>query len=218
MRILPLLLIILLTLRNGIEIDQPVALGVKPRRIETIPPRSSDAIGGAEFAGKTRDMSGAERQQAALSELRRGNVPDFLRNFRPVNLSHRLPDGRIISGVIWVMPDYLSIGSDQDFLRIPLTYPSATAIAKEFDLMLPTRKMVDDIYGQSDCKLDPQPLPPGRRMRSSEYYLEHQRRIEKQREGRQRCRGPAAIASRSYAAWVQASARSRGSSAGSPSP
>ena len=85
----------------------------------------------------------------------------------------------------WVLPDYLAIGSDRDFLRIPLSLPSALAIADEFGCTLPTRKMVDLIYAEAAVKLQPQPLPAGDAMRSNEYFLRHQFMIQAQL-GRQR--------------------------------
>jgi hypothetical protein len=127
-------------------------------------------------------MTGRERQMRALDELLRGNVPDFLRKLKPVHLSHRSPHGEMITALIWVTPDYLAIGSDEDFLRIPLSYPSAVAAAQAFDCVLPTRKMVDAIYDQATCHLKPDPLPPGPKMRSSEYYLKHRGMIRNQRK------------------------------------
>jgi hypothetical protein len=152
-------------------------------RIESIPPRPTEAISGSAFASRVAALSGAERQEAALTELRRGNVPDFLRTLRPVWLSETHSHGAAHAATIWVMPDYLAIGSNEDFLRIPLSYPSAAAIAEEFDCVLPTPKMVDAIYKQSAYHLAPQPLPAGPQMRSTAYYVEHQRRIEAQRAG-----------------------------------
>ncbi|UCF92491.1 MAG: hypothetical protein JSW39_30225 [Desulfobacterales bacterium] len=127
-------------------------------------------------------MTGRERQTRALDELLRGNVPDFLRKLKPVHLSYRSPQGKTITALIWVTPDYLAIGSDEDFLRIPLSYPSAVAAAQAFDCVLPTRKMVDAIYKQATCHLEPDPLPPGPKMRSSEYYLKHREMIRAQRK------------------------------------
>ncbi|MGA1824660.1 MAG: hypothetical protein ACMUIP_08340 [bacterium] len=151
-------------------------------KIETIPSRPEDAITGSEFAFRTARMTGPERQRAALDELRKGNIPDFLRNLKSVRLSFKPVGGKERSATIWVMPDYLAIGSDEDFLRIPLTYLSAIAIAEQFGFILPTRKMVDAIYKQATCHLKPEPLPPGPNMRSSEYYLKHQEMIRSQRE------------------------------------
>jgi len=83
-----------------------------------------------------------------------------------------------------VTPDYLSIGSDEDFLRIPLTRPTAVTIAEEFGFVLPTRKIVDAVFEQADFRFKPQPLPPGRMMRSSEYYVRHNEMIEEQHRNR----------------------------------
>ena len=150
--------------------------------LQNIPKHPQDAISGQQFGQETRGMTGRERQMRALDELLRGNVPDFLRNLKPVRLSHRPPHGEMITALIWVTPDYLAIGSDEDFLRIPLSYPSAVAAAQAFDCILPTRKMVDAIYDQATCHLKPDPLPPGPKMRSSEYYLKHREMIRTQRK------------------------------------
>ena len=81
------------------------------------------------------------------------------------------------------MPDYLAIGSDEDYLRIPMGLPTALAVADAYHFSLPTRKMVDAIYHQSDFRLAPQPMKPGRAMTSTAYYLQHQQTIEGQRLG-----------------------------------
>ncbi len=45
-----------------------------------------------------------------------------------------------------MLPDYLSIGSNDDWARIPLSPMAAQQIADSLNCFLPTRKMVDDIY------------------------------------------------------------------------
>lgn len=154
-----------------------------PLRIEHIRPRPEGALTGSGFAGITTDLPGSRRQHRAVQELTGGNVPEFLRTFVPVRLTHPLAPGDTLVAVIWVAPDYLAIGSDQDFLRIPLTYSSSTAVATEFGCSLPTRKMVDAIHEQAEVKLQPLPMRPGPLMRTMGYYVEHQRRIEEQRAG-----------------------------------
>jgi hypothetical protein len=150
--------------------------------LQNIPKRPQDAITGTQFGRETTGMTGRERQMRALDELLRGNVPDFLRKLKPVRLSYSSPHGEKITALIWVTPDYLAIGSDEDFLRIPLSYPSAVAAAQAFDCVLPTRKIVDAVYKQATCHLKPDPLPPGPKMRSSEYYLKHREMIRAQRK------------------------------------
>jgi hypothetical protein len=146
--------------------------------------RPRHAITGTEFARETAGMTDKERQAKAIEELLRGNVPDFLRNLKPVYLSYRTLSGNTITAVIWVTPDYVAIGSDEDFLRVPLTYPSAVVVAKAFNCILPTPKMVDNIYDQSSCHLKPEPLPPGPMMRSCTYYLRYRKMIDAQQEQR----------------------------------
>jgi hypothetical protein len=147
--------------------------------VNAIPSRTDGAVTGSEFARRTADMSRDDREEAALEELRSGNIPGFLKSLKPVTLHLASPHAEA-TATIWVMPDYLAIGSDDDFLRIPLSYDAATAIASEYGFALPTPKMVDAIYAQSALHLEPQPLPAGRMMSSNSYYLDHQTMIQKQ--------------------------------------
>jgi len=185
MKSMMLLLGVLLTLwicNDGVTLVQVPNL--EPPHLRDIPPRSEHALTGSAFAHHTRDMTEQERQQAALSELLCGNIPEFLRTLKPVQVLCNTDEGYTVSAMIWVMPDYLAIGSDDDFLRIPLSYPVATEVALAFGCILPTRKMVDAIYAQASCQLKPQPMKPGSNMRSMAYFVEHQRKIEVQRVGR----------------------------------
>ncbi len=158
---------------------EPAAL-----RADRIPVRLANAPTGSQFAKDTKEFTGRERQEAAVSELKRGNIPDFLRALRPVRMEGPLPTGQTATATIWVMPDYLAIGRNEDFLRIPLTMPSATDVANQFGFSLPTPKIVDAIYKQSDFQFEPIPMRPGPMMRSSGYYLRHQRLTEEQRARR----------------------------------
>ena len=150
---------------------------------QSIPERPTGAIGGAAFARRIADLDGQERAAAIVAEVTRGNVPEFLRNLQPVRLTARL-GGRRLAATVWVMPDYLAVGADGDFVRVPVDFYSATAIAKAFGMALPTRKIVDSIYAQSALRLQPQTMTPGPRMTSTGYFVTHNQRIEQQRAGR----------------------------------
>jgi hypothetical protein len=126
-------------------------------------------------------MDDATREAAILTQLLEGNLPDFLRALKPVRLIDRSASGKTTTATIFVMPDYLAIGSDGDFLRIPMRLSTATEIATQFHFVLPTKKMVDAIFAQADLRLAPAPLPAGPQMRSTEYFLQHNRLIEAQR-------------------------------------
>jgi hypothetical protein len=63
-----------------------------------------------------------------------------------------------------------------------MSLPTALEVALEYGFVLPTRKIVDTIFGQSAFHLVPKPLPAGPRMRSTAYYQTHNQTIERQRQ------------------------------------
>jgi hypothetical protein len=125
-------------------------------------------------------MNPQDREQAIRDEILKGNLPEFLRMLVPVGLHCELPSGKSLTATIFVAPDYLAIGSNADFLRIPMNLHTAIAIAGRFGFILPTKKMVDAIYLESRYHLVPQPLPAGPQMRSTAYYWTHNQMIEDQ--------------------------------------
>lgn len=146
-----------------------------------IPARPSSSPDGTQFARQISHGETKERERAIEGELLRGNLPDFLRELKPVTLESRLPSGRKVTATICVLPDYLAVGSDEDFLRVPMDLHTATSVAGRFGFALPTRRMVDAIYAQSDAKLAPEPMAAGPQMSSTAYYVTHNDRISVQR-------------------------------------
>ena len=126
-------------------------------------------------------MDDATREAAIVTQLMEGNIPDFLRILKPVRLIDRSASGKKTTATLFVMPDYLAIGADGDFLRMPMRLSTATDIATRFHFVLPTKKMVDAIFAQADLQLAPEPLPPGPQMRSTAYFLQHNSLVEAQR-------------------------------------
>jgi hypothetical protein len=149
--------------------------------IKKIPPRPHSAMTGSEFADRISVMDKSEREQAIEAQLASGNFPDFLRMLKPVRLSHRFEDGGTTTATIFAMPDYLAIGSDTDFLLIPMALHTGVEIAAKFGFILPTKKMVDAIFTQSDVHLTPEPMQAGPLMRSTAYYVKHNQTIREQR-------------------------------------
>jgi len=125
-------------------------------------------------------MDPQRREQAIGDEILKGNLPEFLRRLIGVELHCKAPSGRILTATVFVTPDYLAIGTDDDFLRIPMNLYTATTITERFGFVLPTRKIVDAIYDQSAYHLVPQPMQPGPQMRSTGYYRTHNQLIEEQ--------------------------------------
>ena len=157
------------------------ATSIEPEQLTRgIPARAAQDLTGSQFAQYVASMNSQEREEAILEEVSKGNVPGFLRKLVPVQLECELANGQNLKATIFVTPDYLAIGSDSDFLRIPMNLNTAVSIAERFGFVLPTRKMVDAIYLQSSYHLTPQPLPAGPQMRSTEYYSTHNQMIENQ--------------------------------------
>lgn len=123
-----------------------------------LPKRESTFITGSQFYKSIFATSESKRELLAKKEILAGNVPSFLRKMVRIKTQITTADGKIIHAYYFVMPDYLSIGSDKDFARIPLTPITAQQIADSLDCFLPTKKMVNDIYKQAKVKLEPVPM------------------------------------------------------------
>ncbi|MEZ6189965.1 MAG: hypothetical protein R3C45_01575 [Phycisphaerales bacterium] len=147
----------------------------------TIPPRPADAMAGRAFMKSVADLAPADRETAIRDELLRGNVPNFLRRFVAIHTRSKIADDSEVSATFEVSPDYLAVGSDEDFVRVPVTPMTAQAVADAFGCTLPTSKMVDDIYDQAPVKLAPLPLTEDRETVTT--FLQHNGLIEWQRQG-----------------------------------
>lgn len=148
-----------------------------------IPKRPADAVGGTEFIRAIEKLNRTEREEAIAREVLRGNIPEFLRSFRKVETKIKDAAGKERVAVVEVMPDYLAIGSDADFVRMPMNPQTAARIADAFGCALPTRKIVDDVYRTATVKLAPKPLTMNREAPAT--FLQHHSIIEEQRSGRE---------------------------------
>ncbi|OQP56380.1 hypothetical protein A4R26_04225 [Niastella populi] len=137
---------------------------------------------GREFYQLAHSMRWDHREPIVQQQFLAGNVPPFLRKFKPVHTSITDSTGRKIRAVFYVTPDYLSIGNAKNWARVPLTPGTAQAIADSLHCFLPTRKMVNDIYTQATVKLEPVPLYAFRD--SAITFWHHHLIIEGQRAGK----------------------------------
>jgi hypothetical protein len=149
-----------------------------------IPGRPAGSASGSEVASKAGHLGQADRETLLQQELFAGNIPRFLRRLVPVTLSGTGAGGRPLDVTFCVAPDYVAVGSDRDFLRVPMGLDTALSVATRFGFVLPTRAMVDAIYAQSTAHLDPKPMKPGAQMTSTEYYVRHNRDIDLQRSAK----------------------------------
>lgn len=147
--------------------------------IQRVPERAQDAPTGSEFSRSVATLSGPARDAAVLGQVLHGNLPGFLRHLVPVTLQAQ---GSPRTLTVCVLPDYLAIGSDRDFVFVPMGLQAALAIAERLGFELPTPRIVDAIYDEAAVRLRPQPLPAGDAMRSTAYFVHHNEMISEQRE------------------------------------
>ena len=124
-----------------------------------LPPRSDAAPTGSQFFRQIESLSREDREAALLKEITRGNIPDFLRSLKQIDVEAAAADGGKHAASCFVTPDYLAIGTDDDFFRVPMTPRTAQTIADAAGASLITAKLSDDIFRQARVKLPPHILP-----------------------------------------------------------
>ncbi|HBP22875.1 MAG TPA: hypothetical protein DEA08_34485 [Planctomycetes bacterium] len=142
----------------------------------TIPARPSSARAGSAVLASTNGMSLSQRGAVFEREILAGNVPNFERSF--VTLTLRSGGSTL---ELKVCPDWLAVGHDRDFIRVPLDPRSAQRIADRFGCVLPTRPLVNAIWQQAALKLRPVTLTPGSQMQSNEWLRRNEAGNEAQR-------------------------------------
>lgn len=150
-------------------------LPVKQMRL---PSRGTSEETGSAFIERIQLLDRTEREQEIQRAVLRGNVPERARFLVPVQFSMRLKDQPLRTAQIYVAADYMSIGSDQDFVRIPMTPGSCLAIADSIDCSLLTPKLSDDVFQAATLRLAPKPLSVERE--SPVTFAQHHAMIEAQ--------------------------------------
>jgi hypothetical protein len=148
--------------------------------VASIPPRDASAPTGSQLMARLAMSSREERARVLVEQILEGNIPSALRRLRAVETCVPGPAGVLLRAVVWVMPDYLAVGSDEDFVRVPLGLDEALTVARRFGFTLPTRKIVNTIHSQAEARLDPKPMPAGAAMTSVAYLWAHNRTIQEQ--------------------------------------
>jgi hypothetical protein len=143
-----------------------------------IPDRPADAPGGAAVFATIADLSREDREEVLAREILSGNVPESHRQWQTIRTEFSDAKRKTHTSEYRVAPDYLSVGSNTDFVRVPLTPHTAQRIADAFGASLPTRKMVEDITRAATVRLTPQPMTKDREAAS--VFLAHHRLIEEQ--------------------------------------
>ncbi|RMH65139.1 MAG: hypothetical protein D6677_03215, partial [Calditrichaeota bacterium] len=159
----------LLSAQNGASLYEQLPL----------PERQTNADGGIALAGRLSPMDLDTREQTVVNEILSGNVPGFARHLKPITFTQKI-NTRSYTVTLFAVCDYMAIGSDEDYMYIPMTPSTAQYLADRFDGLLPTRKIVDIIYNHADRRLSPQPIPPSPEMTTVPVFLQHTDSIQTQ--------------------------------------
>jgi hypothetical protein len=150
-------------------------------QILQLPSRPADAPSRATLIQTLSSLTREVREESLFVQIMRGNVPDFLRTLCAVTSSASI-GGTVRSATYYVTPDYLAVGSDAEYILMPMTPILAQRLADALHCTLPTRKMVNDIYMASSLKLAPAPIAPSAEMITIPVFAQHDTMVWAQRK------------------------------------
>jgi hypothetical protein len=153
--------------------------GPEPPSLD-LPPAPAAAPGGREIVRAIETLDVAAREERIHDEVARGNVPAWLRDLQPVDVTGEV-DGRERHVTFWAAPDYLAVGSDDDFFFIPLSPAMAVRIADRLGASLPTAGMVDAVWAAARRRLVPIRIQPDEDIGSVRYFERHNNLVLAQR-------------------------------------
>ena len=141
-----------------------------------LPARATNALTGSQFANIVWLSPRDNREAWIYGQIVSGNVPNWLRTLKPINTSS---GGH--TGTYYVTPDYMAIGSDDDYFLIPMSPLLAQRLCDRFGYTLPTRKMVDQIWAASTVKMTPDPIPASGLMTTVPVFVDHNNMVRADR-------------------------------------
>ncbi|MBI2428439.1 MAG: T9SS type A sorting domain-containing protein [Ignavibacteriales bacterium] len=137
-----------------------------------LPARPTSSPTGSQFYSIIASLSRQAREDTIFKHVVAGNIPNFLRNLDTITVSKTI-SSTLYTLEYYVTPDYLAIGSDDDYFLMPMTPILAQKIVNYLDCTLPTKQMVDQIYSKAQVKLRPQPIPPDADMDKAPRFWQH---------------------------------------------
>jgi hypothetical protein len=152
-----------------------------PIRSLNIPRRLLNAETGSAFMKRISGLTLADREEEIYKAFASGNVPDFLRTTVPIRGDFADSAGKPHQVIYEAMPDYLAVGNDADFCRVPMNPYTAQRIATLFGASLITAKISDHICTNTAIKLTPfNYVPVGNANELVSKFIDHNAQIEKQ--------------------------------------
>lgn len=144
-----------------------------PKDAFIYPPQSQNPVSASEFVSVASDLDMFERDSLVLQLIQCGNIPEKLRN--PICIVDTLDDaaGNRHEVIICVFRDVMSVGTDDDCLRIPMLPKGAQQVVGMLGANLPTRKISYIIHHNSQLKFIPHPMRPDYTMSTLKVFVSH---------------------------------------------
>ena len=145
--------------------------------------RSANALTGTEFSKSIRDsaLSLSDREHIIFNEIRSGNIPEFYRTLVEIRVTVAVLE-KIHTIRYFVLPDFIAIGSDDNFFYCPMRPQLAQKVANLMKASLPTRKISNQIYQNALVKMVPEPIPPSPQMITIPVFEKHNQLVNAQRK------------------------------------
>jgi hypothetical protein len=155
-----------------------------PHKITAFPSATSiDSLTGSRFFTMAKSYNWQQRDSLALVYFKAGAIPDWWKRFKIISVKWNDPSGKQHRLRYRVSPDYFAVGTNKDWVRVPITPMAAQAMMDETGSVFPTRKMVDQIYAAATVKLAPVPMyafrDSGITMYQHHLMIEGQRQLKK---------------------------------------
>ena len=126
--------------------------------------RGENAPDGHAYIQMVQDTGFWEMEDMTIAQILSGNMPSSLKKFRKIDYTVVLSDYGQWSGKhkveMWVLPDYLAVGNDQDFVRMPMGPLTAQRVADSLYCSLPTTFLSDRIDEVSEGRIEIFPFRP----------------------------------------------------------
>lgn len=159
-------------------VEAPAPAAPPPPLELELPPRKAGAETGSQFIERIEGLGRAAIDEEVIRAITAGNVPTHARKL----VSIALADEQGERGKLWVACDYLAVGSDEDFIRMPMTSAAAQRLANVLDASLPTPRLVDLIYEQAPAKLPPSYIDGGPTEGTLDDFIVHHEKLEARRK------------------------------------
>jgi hypothetical protein len=132
-----------------------MSLHDRPAQFATCVQPESSRKTGTEILAELPTSLCEERERIIYDYATSANMPTWMQSWIEVPVT-----SGGLEGSFYCLPDFLCIGNDQDFFRARINPVTAETIGAWLEGVLPTKKMVNLIYGRAPQKVVAQPWGP----------------------------------------------------------